>query len=395
MINNLPDDLLVHILLHVPIKDAVSTMILSKRWRSIWTMLPALDYDDSDIDGKWIANAVYRKIRELIFILNWSAKPINLPNSLYTCDTLVSLVLSKKINVEIVTPACLPSLTRLWLLSVVFKDEDSLVGLLPSCPILRNLYVVRRNEDNVTNFNVKISFLETLVYVNEYKEDFEDSNGSLVINSPTLKTAIICDYSGDSFLIENKCFLDKASIKVLNHLGDDIRIFISSLIRLDVLLNNPTVGCFTTINFSQLIERRIQPYEFDWLKPLMILVQNSPKLKVLLIDVMDQDDDFPISWHHPGSVPKCLLTNLEIFEWKEYGGKFEEKELVKYIFANSRCLKRAAISIRSKCILEGKEKTMVDELKSMPRISESHALMFETVIDWRDIYRKGFNAATW
>lgn len=191
--------------------------------------------------GKWIANAVYRKIRELIFILNWSAKPINLPNSLYTCDTLVSLVLSKKINVEIVTPACLPSLTRLWLLSVVFKDEDSLVGLLSSCPILRNLYVVRRNEDNVTNFNVKIYFLETLVYVNEYKEDFEDSNGSLVINSPTLKTAIICDYSGDSFLIENKCFLDKASIKVLNHLGDGIRIFISSLIRLDVLLNNPTV----------------------------------------------------------------------------------------------------------------------------------------------------------
>lgn len=101
--------------------------------------------------------------------------------------------------------------------------------------------MVRRNEDNVTNFNVKISFLETLVYVNEYKEDFEDSNGSLVINSPTLKTAIICDYSGDSFLIENKCFLDKASIKVLNHLGDGIRIFISSLIRLDVLLNNPTV----------------------------------------------------------------------------------------------------------------------------------------------------------
>ncbi|WZZ70188.1 hypothetical protein YC2023_081558 [Brassica napus] len=357
MINNLPDDLLVHILLHVPIKDAVSTMILSKRWRSIWTMLPALDYDDSDIDGEsksiWYFIDKSMQLHKTPVLQNLYIElgpgcPVVL--ILYTCDTLVSLVLSKKINVEIVTPACLPSLTRLWLLSVVFKDEDSLVGLLSSCPILRNLYVVRRNEDNVTNFNVKIYFLETLVYVNEYKEDFEDSNGSLVINSPTLKTAIICDYSGDSFLIENKCFLDKASIKVLNHLGDDIRIFISSLIRLDVLLNNPT---------------------------------------------MDQDDDFPISWHHPGSVPKCLLTNLEIFEWKEYGGKFEEKELVKYIFANSRCLKRAAISIRSKCILEGKEKTMVDELKSMPRISESHALMFETVIDWRDIYRKGFNAATW
>ncbi|KAL0655130.1 hypothetical protein Bca4012_075714 [Brassica carinata] len=306
MINNLPDDLLVQILLHVPIKDAVSTMILSKRWRSIWTMLPALDYDDSDIDGE---------SKSIWYFIDKSMQ-------LHKTPVLQNLYIE-------LGPGC---------------------PVVLICPILRNLYVVRRNEDNVTNFNVKISFLETLVYVNEYKEDFEDSNGSLVINSPTLKTAIICDYSGDSFLIENKCFLDKASIKVLNHLGDGIRIFISSLIRLDVLLNNPT---------------------------------------------MDQDDDFPISWHHPGSVPKCLLTNLEIFEWKEYGGKFEEKELVKYIFANSRCLKRAAISIRSKCILEGKEKTMVDELESMPRISESHALMFETVIDWRDIYRKGFNAAMW
>ncbi|CAH8335230.1 unnamed protein product, partial [Eruca vesicaria subsp. sativa] len=53
-------------------------------------------------------------------------------------------------------------------------DENSVAGLLSSCPVLKYLYVVRSNEDNVTNFNVKISSLETLVYVNDYKEDFGD-----------------------------------------------------------------------------------------------------------------------------------------------------------------------------------------------------------------------------
>ena len=43
-ISALPDDLLVQILLLVPTKDAVTTMILSKRWRYIWTMVPKLDY---------------------------------------------------------------------------------------------------------------------------------------------------------------------------------------------------------------------------------------------------------------------------------------------------------------------------------------------------------------
>jgi len=39
-ISALPDDLLVRILLLVPTKAAVATMILSKRWQFIWTMVP-------------------------------------------------------------------------------------------------------------------------------------------------------------------------------------------------------------------------------------------------------------------------------------------------------------------------------------------------------------------
>ncbi|KAG7548710.1 F-box domain [Arabidopsis suecica] len=274
-ISALPDDLVVRILSLVPTKDAVATMILSKRWRSIWTMVPLLEYREIkdvthktkflggllgrlfgkrkrprsiwlflneslglhkapilerlDIElgphcpvdanvGKWITNAVDRTVRELGFQLMWSAGPISLPKSLYTCDTLVYLRLSNKVFVDVSSPVCLPSLKRLHLVFVVYKDEDSVVRLLSSCPILEYLYVVRRhNQDNVTKFSVNVPSLESLTYCNVKpklvgEEDVEDIGGSLVIDSENLKEFAIADTSTNSCSIENKPRLGKAVI---------------------------------------------------------------------------------------------------------------------------------------------------------------------------------------
>ncbi|XP_013633414.1 PREDICTED: putative F-box/FBD/LRR-repeat protein At1g22000 [Brassica oleracea var. oleracea] len=189
-ISALPDDLLVRILLSIPTEEAVSTMILSKRWRFIWTMLPVLTYQerkvsvwlflnksmefhkapvlqilsirlgphcptDADV-GKWVENAVNRGVRELFFTLQWSADPTRLPKSLNTCKTLLHLRLSHKILVDFPTSSCLPSLERLQLYYVVYKDEASLVALLSSCPVLELLYVMRNEDDNVAKFSVKV-----------------------------------------------------------------------------------------------------------------------------------------------------------------------------------------------------------------------------------------------
>ncbi|XP_023633875.1 putative F-box/FBD/LRR-repeat protein At1g22000 [Capsella rubella] len=394
-------------------------MILSKRWLSIWTMIPTLVYKDSnDINdgeqksvwqfldkslkqhkapvlerivvqlgqqcpvdedvGKWIANAIDRKVRILSFELNWSAKPIKVPTRLYTCDTLVRLNLTNKILVDVASPACLPSLTWLSLNSVVYEDEDSLVGLLSSCPILKILVVRRHIEDNVTNFKVKVSSLESLTYDNLNAYGRADIKGSLVIDSPALKKISIWDSMRESCSIENTPLLSKACILVMCYSGD--KFMLSSLISLDIFMTVPTVKFCTTTNFSQLVECRIQPYDCDWLEPLMALLQNSPKLKLLLIDQsLSMIKDWPLSWNRPCSVPTCMLSHLEIFEWKEYGGGGEEKELVRYILGNSKYLKIVSISVNSTCNLEDKEK-MIDELKSMPMMSQSSDLMFKTRI---------------
>ncbi|KAG7536396.1 F-box domain [Arabidopsis suecica] len=274
-ISKLSDDLLVQILLLVSTKDAVATTVLSKRWRFIWTMMPRLEYKESNDDDKrkkivwwfldqslqlhkapvldslciklgpqcpvnvdvvkWVAKAVDRFVRKLKFKLLWSADPISLPKSLYTCETLVKLNLSHKL-----------------------------------------------------------------------------------------------------------------------------------------------VRC-STINFSRLSELIICPDESDWLEPLILLLGNSPKLKKLLVDYgpTETPEDLPLSWNEPSSVPGCFSSHLEIFEWiVKYGGRVEEKEFVTYILANSRCFKRATISLRSAFNLEEKQK-VIEELESIPRVSKSSQLLLK------------------
>ncbi|CAH8353150.1 unnamed protein product [Eruca vesicaria subsp. sativa] len=401
-ISALPDDLLVKILSLVPTKYAVATIILSKRWRYIWTMVPKLDYNmndgihnkvgfldflfgnsyqrwflrfineslrvhkapvleklgielgprcpvDVNVDvGKWIEKAVDKRVREIEFILRWSAEYTILPKSLYTCVSLVSLSLSGKILVDVPSLACLPFLEDLELHSVVYKDEDSFARLLSSCPKLKILSVARHDhQDNV-------------------------------------KEITIADYSGDSCFIENETHLDKAFISGSCYPDNKFKTCLSSVINLELVLNFATFTWFNTINFSQLLECKIRLADsLDWLEPLLFLLQNSPNLKILSIDqtFIRYAEELPLSWSLRSSVPECLSTHLKIFEWNDYGGRYKEKELVRYIFAKSNCLKRAGFSLKP----TGRKKKMMEELETMYRISTSSQLLFSTALEYLSV----------
>ncbi|CAA7039357.1 unnamed protein product [Microthlaspi erraticum] len=176
---DLPDDLLLRILLLLPAKDAVATEILSKRWRYVWKMLHKIAFIENqdsesfgrfidkslqlhkapklvnlvvevgprcpvDVDVRKLADkAVNKGVKTLVFKLLWTGEPTSFPKSLYTCDTLVYLSLSNQILVDVSFPASLPSLSYLALSKVVYKDEDSLARLLSSSPVLHELVVER------------------------------------------------------------------------------------------------------------------------------------------------------------------------------------------------------------------------------------------------------------
>ncbi|KAF3582166.1 hypothetical protein Bca4012_033299 [Brassica carinata] len=59
-ISELPEALLLHILSYVPTKDVIATSVLSKRWRSLWKMVPKLEFE---FDMEHVSSeAVYRSL---------------------------------------------------------------------------------------------------------------------------------------------------------------------------------------------------------------------------------------------------------------------------------------------------------------------------------------------
>ncbi|KAL1214986.1 putative FBD-associated F-box protein [Cardamine amara subsp. amara] len=414
-ISALPEVLLVNILKYVPTKYAVTTMILSKQWRYIWTMLTKLDYIESDDDddddddderkksvwwfldksmqlhkapvlhmllielgrrcptdvdvGKWVAKAVDRCVFLLKLDLHWSADPISLPKTLYSCKSLNSLTLCNKILVDFPSTAYLPSLTMLNLICVVYKNEDSLITVVSNCPVLEDLNVQRRKDDNLNKFTVKVPSLLKLGYMDYWSDDDdveEDTGSCLVVHTPALTEF---DYTGYSCSIENMPCLEQVSIH-LDRSFPDVDKFLTSfstVLFLELYLTDEMIVSWRSIEFSRLEKCKIFPWDSDWMDSLLCFLQNTPKLKFFIVDyaVTNRPPNASVWWSQTISDPECLSSSLEKFELIDYGGRKEEKELVEYILTTSKCLKSATISMRSTTLkLEDVQEKDIDEDES-------------------------------
>ncbi|CAA7055986.1 unnamed protein product [Microthlaspi erraticum] len=324
-----------------------------------------------DVDVvNWVAKAIDCCVRNLKFKLRWKSEPIRMPQSLYTCKTLARLSLTDKILVDVPFPVSLPSLTRLDLRRVVYKDEESHVRLLSGCPVLTHLTVVRHHDDdNVRKFSVKVPSLLNLRYTFfQVKED--DTPRSLVIDTPALKYLDIIHIKGGSCSMEYMPHLVYAYICVRFYPDDNLLRSLSSIKYLQLHLPRTMVP-WCGVNYSRLIECRIRYYHPDECESLVLLLSNCPQLKVFTVESMIEIDrsrnHVPVPWNQPSSVPKCLSSHLKIFRWTGYAGREDEKEFIRYIVEHSKCLVRAKVYLNLSCNPEEKQK-MVEELKSMPKV---------------------------
>ncbi|XP_042757525.1 F-box/LRR-repeat protein At3g59200-like [Lactuca sativa] len=252
----LPDVLLAHILSSMPTKSAVGTSILSKRWKSCWTLVHSFDFHYIDhipnsdtflsfVDRvlklcktsqvklfrlhcsesligntnvpKWINEAVKLNVCEL----DIQVIIRELPLSLFTCKTLTTLRLaiggcdSDVLNVPTipsgVTLPCLKTLD----IRVFNEPFVNVCKLIYACPILESLSLSlekrRWREDNQEySFNIP-----TLKRFELRTPRCTSSISKVVLNVPNVEYLILGGFLSSVFLMEDLMSLVEATVRIL------------------------------------------------------------------------------------------------------------------------------------------------------------------------------------
>ncbi|CAH8255239.1 unnamed protein product [Arabidopsis lyrata] len=114
----------------------------------------------------------------------------------------------------------------------------------------------------------------------------------------------------------------------------------------------------------------------EWWNLLTCILDDAPKLRVLKLKLYRKHcvryNEAIDQWNQPDYVPMCLSSYLEIFEWRQYNGEEQEREVAKYILANASRLKKATFYSES-----GEKHGILKELEYMARGSTTCKLVFD------------------
>ena len=256
--------MLCHILSFLPTKYAVGTSILSTKWKTLWTSVPSLDFeDDLLIHGRrpgnasikdlrvtfssfvdrvlnlnnaahihrvrvkcgqnykpshvnaWIDSALWRNVQELdlcVPMRNYKS----LHCGLFTSKSLVYLKLGTNFVLSVPAFVLLPSLRTLHLNSIEFSDDDSTHKLFSSCPVLEELFIVECGMKNICCFNISAPVLKRLTMEctieGEYNTEFCEYK--IIIDTPTLEYFRLHDYVAEGYDLKNLKSLTEAEVHV-------------------------------------------------------------------------------------------------------------------------------------------------------------------------------------
>ena len=272
-ISHLPDDLLLRILSLVPVRTAMSTSLLSKRWKPVWKMMPMLVYDETcpyigslGFDqfcgmslplhealktlnlklGKYsdsIDTVLFPNFRSNLLEMTINLKyyygyytPIKFPNNLNVFKTLFVLKLQGRIVLDVVdSPVCFSSLKILHLTCVDFQCEESFTKFLSACPVLEDLFLQRLCSGGRFLFNMSVPSLQRLSITSE-PAYYGSDEPRLEISTPCLKYLKIFDRCGYYNFLEDMPKLVEADVSVDMSKNENLLRVLSSVEHLVICL---------------------------------------------------------------------------------------------------------------------------------------------------------------
>ncbi|XP_018455828.2 putative FBD-associated F-box protein At5g56560 [Raphanus sativus] len=418
-LNELPDEVVLKILSMIPpFKQSVAKGLISKQREDPYKLVPDVTFEDdneeslvtfmsfiygsllSDGDQSlqrlhlklvryysaskinfWVQVAVNRSVRKLKFDVYHET--LELPRCLSSCTTLKSLILRDVYLDYVPLEFSLPSLKSLHLFSVGFSHQNPIARLLLSCPNLEYLVIYKTyyyyaENDNVSLYNINVPTLKSLTINNSIETraaaDNKENHG-FWINAPALETLNIKDTVSNFLTLEFMPEVTKANIQVT---CDQSEKFIGSLTSIKHLsLCSPTseTPYRSGFVFPYLEHLELCTCSPEWANLLASILNGAPRLQSLKLKSNHSapSNDPKKFWETPAVVPECLLTHLEIFEWRQYEDTVQHRKVAAYILANATCLKMATFSTRSR----DKDQLMPMQIKTLNRTSETCQLVFE------------------
>ncbi|XP_010496374.1 PREDICTED: putative FBD-associated F-box protein At5g53635 isoform X1 [Camelina sativa] len=406
-ISQLPDPLICHILSHLPTKEAVSTSVLSTRWKTLWLWVPSLelnsrklpdlsafscygnrffdssrvshinelkliiadirfingdDYDSSCFTS-WIDAAIKRKVQHLYvrFPLNscLDVMPLSVCNSESSVSLKLHLVALP--NGDFVS---LPCLKTLHLNTVCYPDETTFERLVSSCPVLEELEVKGSVSCKAKVFRVLSKSLKRVVI--SLRFSLFHLGSEVEVDTPRLRFLRIDENLSERFVITDMDSNVKLDLRLRSGMVFDkaylskkkrLRNFLPQISKVrDMFIHLDTFKLLYEYSkleslpqFGCMSRLQVALY-YNHSKWLPTFLESFPNLKFLILVCYDDDSEETCSEemnHFSFShVPQCLLSSLESVDFKvPIRGLGVQMELVRYFLKNSAVLKKLTLPL--------------------------------------------------
>ncbi|PWA81030.1 F-box/RNI-like superfamily protein [Artemisia annua] len=391
IICKLPNELLTKILSLLPESDANRTRILSKRWKSLYALLPNVhlvmpfcwsfeqankfhDFVDQTlaIRGNMAVekfflycskNCDYGRVYDLICaVVRCKVRVIELrfPADRYrvkfcwdlfkTCNTLVELTLKGEFVLDVPGDNLLfPFLKKLDLVSIVYACDQSAANLISGCPVLEELFVERQvigRSDYLQRLNICSASLKRLrlSFAMCVSGDYE-----VVIDAPKLEYVNVLDVMLTYYYLTKPLCLNEAHIKIqATSDSESVTQFVTSISSVKILtLTDSTLMALCYIPdmpvFPNLVKFAIGNVLWGW-STLPRLLENMPNLEHItflhgLLPFPHVQHSFDMRWNPPVEVPTCLRLKMkEIIIKNRETITQEEFTLIKYLLKQCKNL---------------------------------------------------------
>ncbi|TKY49270.1 F-box/FBD/LRR-repeat protein [Spatholobus suberectus] len=376
--------------------EAVHASVLSKRWIDVWTSITGLQFNDTfHCFGKKMQREqfVYFVNRVLLHLANSSIQSFSLcltcyhydspqvsawissilergiqklhiqcadkvlfpSHSLFSCSTLVQLVLQMRCTLSVPISACLPNLQNLSISGIRLVNESPTHSgdVILSFPVLKVFeargceWLTKQNISieapllqrfsiaiwrSLLNESYKIAIKVFVPCLTDFSYEGDLQQDILLNSSSILRASVVIVIDED-----NKDRMEKLGFQLHKLLAqirevERLKLFFYKVLMhaKDIFTHLPAFGRLTCLQLNEITG-----------EALVNILHNSPILNTLVLQngVSELNKDVLTS----ASVPQCFLSSLKVFQFKGFNVHEHELLLAKFVLANAAVLERMTI----------------------------------------------------